>query len=73
MDPSRWVRKHSDSNGNGGGCGVSLQSLSIISLLRQMGNMSTRKAKDRGVQGKGKTTGLKRREDGAIQDSNHPH
>jgi hypothetical protein len=48
-------------------------SLSVASLLRQMGDTSTRKAKGRGVQGKGKTTVLKRGEDGAIQDSNHPH
>jgi hypothetical protein len=31
-----------------------------------MGNASTRKAKDRGVQGKGKITRLKRGEDGVI-------
>jgi hypothetical protein len=29
MDPLRWVRKHSGSRGNGGGCEVSLQLFSL--------------------------------------------
>jgi hypothetical protein len=73
MDPLRWVRKNSSSNDNSGGGRVSLQTLSIAYLPRQMGNMSAMKAKGRGVQGKGKTIGLKRGEDAAIRDSNHPH
>jgi hypothetical protein len=74
MDPLRWVRKHSDSNDNSGGGRVSLQtlSLSIAYLPRQMGNVSAMKAKGRGVQEKGKTIRLKRGEDAAIRDSNHP-
>jgi hypothetical protein len=38
-----------------------------------MGNMSIRKAKGRGVQGKGKITGLKREEAEAIRDYSHLH
>jgi hypothetical protein len=37
------------------------------------GNVNARKAKGRGVQGKGKTTELKRGEAGVIRDPNHPH
>jgi hypothetical protein len=37
-----------------------------------MGNTSTRKAKGRGVQGKGKTIGLKRGEDGPTLGLNFP-
>jgi hypothetical protein len=48
-------------------------SFSIPYLPRQMGNASTRKAKGKGVQGKGKTTRLKKGEDGVIRDSNHLH
>jgi hypothetical protein len=54
------ARKRFDDDG-GGGCGVSFLLLSISHLLWQMGNASTKEAKSRGVQGKEKTTGLKRR------------